>query len=625
MCGIVGALARPGRFTQSSIERAAASLAHRGPDDMGIARISVADDWELWLGHRRLSILDLSPGGHQPMTRATRDGRKGVLIYNGELYNHRALREVLRPSFDFTSSSDTEVLLAGLLLEGPKFFARTNAMLAAAFYDESARTLTLARDRLGKKPLFVYEGQDLWLFASELKAFAALDVPLTEDPRAWAYYHWLGHVPGERSIYRECRKLPAASSLEIRIGERAGPPILYWDPLAACASRFDGSYEDAQVELAGLLDDATRLRLDADVPVGVFLSAGIDSSLVASSVARHGSRCTAFIVKAADPELDESERAARTASQLGLPYEVLDLSLDAYHRQIEKVPLHYDEPCATRSQIAVMAISEAARKHVTVVLTGDGGDEVFCGYPWLGYPDRLFRYRAPLDLFPALRRAAKRALPTKAGERALRAAVKLLGYNEENLAVKKRIAQALLDAESPAELYDFFQELEPRALLRGRDAALLGPAGILARAKESYPGYAWDAAHARSVPELLAALELVTAMRDGILVKVDRGTMAYSLEARSPILDYRVVELGFLLPLEHKIEGGVYKRILRDLCAARVDRALAERRKSGWGIPLPPGLPPGSSIDVSWNRAVEQGWRARWRASESAAAQAAMD
>jgi asparagine synthase (glutamine-hydrolysing) len=615
MCGIFGVVARPGRFDKMDVLRAVRALDHRGPDDHGVERVFASDAWEVWLGHTRLSILDLSPGGHQPMR-----GFGGAIVFNGEIYDHRARREALRADgVAFRSRTDTEVLLAGLMREGPGYVSRCNGMLALGAWRDADRTLVLARDRLGKKPLYVYETGEVLAFASELKAFHALGVQLTEDAEAWAYFRWLRHVPAERSIYRECRKLPAASHATVSLPVSGSLPrvrgTLYWDPLRACGERFEGHYHDAVDQLLALVDDATALRLDADVPVGVFLSGGIDSSLVAASVARtHAGAISAYIIKADDPALDESEIAMRTAAHLGLESRVIHLRRSDYDRQIAIIPFAYDEPCAPLSQIPTMAIAEAARRHVAVVLTGDGGDEVFVGYPWLGFPERLFRYRGFLDGLPGARRAAARALPTRAGRAALRTATRVFGVSSADMMGKERLAAAILEATSPAELYDFFQELQPRRALSAGDARALGRGGMLDRAMEAYPAYSWDAAEARSLPELLAALELVTSMRDEILVKVDRGTMAYSLEARSPLLDYRIVEFGLRLPLEYKAHGGVYKRILRDACARRLDPALARRKKSGFGIPPPDGLPPGPSDAARWARAVEVAWRERWPA-----------
>ncbi|MFO0678071.1 MAG: asparagine synthase (glutamine-hydrolyzing) [Polyangiaceae bacterium] len=619
MCGIVGAIARRGRLSTESIRAALVALNHRGPDDSGAELVDSVGDWDVLLGHARLSIVDLSPAGHQPMTGAMRrngEGVRGSIVFNGEVYNFRTLRERLATR-EFASTGDTEVLLKGLLESGPsRFLPEANAMLALAFWDHAERRLTLARDRMGKKPLYLYRGDGVVAFASELKAFHAMGLPLTVDPEALAYYHWLRHVPFERSIFRECTKVPAASFLPIDLGPD-GPAVrpseLFWDPLAACATRYSRDFDAALDEFSELLDDATRIRLEADVPVGVFLSAGVDSSLVAASASRvHGSPPTAFTVRAADPRLDESTVARETARRLGMPSEVLSLGFEDYHRQIEKVPFHYDEPCAPLSQLPTMAIAEAARKHVTVVLTGDGGDELFLGYPWLAYPSRLHRVRRAIDPVPGARRLASAFLRSSAGEKGLHLVARLARLNTSNLAVKRELAASVFEATRPEFLYDHFQQNFPIALLDAADRAQLGPRPFLERAKEAYPGYSWEAAESRPLPELLAALEFVTTMRDEILVKVDRGTMAYSLEARSPLLDHRIVEFAFALPLAFKLRGRETKRILREACARALGPELAKRKKSGFGVPHPPSMPPGPTPDVRWARAVEASWRERW-------------
>lgn len=616
MCGLIAVIARPGRFQRQELASALNTLHHRGPDRVGLERVSATEHWEVWLGHKRLAILDLSSDGDQPMTRSDRAGRSGSIVFNGEFYNHAARRAELEEGFAFGSRSDTEVLLAGLLAEGGKFLASTNAMLATVLYDHNRRRLVLGRDRLGKKPLYVYRGPDLLVFASELKAIVALGLPLNESPLAWAHYHWLRHVPAPLTIYEQCEKFPAASYAELSLDQPELPsldPHLYWDPLAACGQTFAGSYEEAIERFFELLDDATRLRLEADVPVGVFLSSGIDSSLVAASVARQSQSTTAYIVKAASSQHDESEVAQRTAERLGLRPYVLELGSDAYERQIKLVPTAYDEPCAPLSQIATLAIAEAAAQHVKVVLTGDGGDEVFVGYPWFGYPEKLFAMRQRLEYVPGLRRLAAVVAPSRLGRLSLLAATVALGRNLKSLSGKQWVAAQTLKASEPAQIYDCFQELRPYRDLSRTDKLLLGSATLLQRAQRAHPDYSWEAAQRRPVTELVAALELVTLMRDEILAKVDRATMAYSLEARSPLLDYRMVEFGLSLPLPYKARGSEYKRLLRDACARRVGEDVARLKKRGFGIPLPSGLPEGETEAVRWAQAVEQDWNRTWR------------
>jgi asparagine synthase (glutamine-hydrolysing) len=609
MCGIVGLVARPGRFAAADLERAVRSLSHRGPDDHGVERIDAGPHWELWLGHARLSILDLTSAGHQPMRRD-----EGAVVFNGEIYNHRSLRSELEASWQFRSRTDTEVLLAGVLEHGAGFLARTNSQLAAAVWDARERTLLLARDRLGKKPLYVLCGHDVIAFASELKGLAALGLPLAIDDEAVAYYRWLGYVPAEHCIWRGVRKLPAATFARIDLRQPPLPAIRpepYWDPLVGAATGFAGSYGDAIDATLALLDDATKLRLDADVPVGVFLSSGIDSGLVASAVARHHGRAvTAFVVRSGDPSRDESVHAASVARRLGLDVEVLEPSPQAYARQLALVPWHYDEPHAAASQLAVMGNSEQARRSVTVVLTGDGGDEVFLGYPWAARPAQVHRAMRVLRA-AGLDHTIVRGLRTPLGRAAFEGGLRALRLGTTTLDNKIDLLDAARTREAAA-LYEYFTAATPRSHLSPSDRALLGDDDLLTRAKRWYPHYSWDAAGARSVEELLGALDLVTYLRDDVLQKVDRGTMAYSIEARSPLLDYRLVELGLSLPRAHKIRRGTHKRVLRDAYVRRLGRDLAWAPKRGFHVAEPPELPSAPTREMRWVRGVERLWRDRW-------------
>lgn len=618
MCGIVGAVVRPGALASVDLERAVATLSHRGPDASGVLRAGGTDHWEVWLGHARLAIVDLSPGGAQPMTHRS-PGAAGAITFNGEVYDHAKLREHLAPDVPFASRSDTEVLLAGLLREGPRFLTRANAMLALGLWDERRRRLVLARDRLGKKPLYVYRDEDRLLFASEIKAIAALGAPLDLDSEALALFRWLGYVPDQRAIWRRFTKLPAATFATLDLGGPTLPPLApetYWDPLAAMGRTRTGSVQDSVEAVLALLDDATRIRLDADVPVGVFLSGGIDSSLVASSVARAASRpTTAFTVQAADPALDESAVARDTAARLGLAFEALPLPTDAYERQASKLAWHYDEPMADLSQIALMANAEAARARVTVVLTGDGGDESFLGYPRVAFPDRLWRLRRRLERVPGAGSLARSALRTRLGMRAFRASLRAAGLNDTNADEKRQILDATLRAAQPADLFERFECARQREALARSDQERL-PRTLLAFARAAHPGYAWDAAEGRSLPELLGALDLVLYLRGDILVKTDRATMAYSLEARCPWLDYRLVELGLSLPLEHKVHAGVHKRVLRLACEQRVGAEVATRRKQGFGIPTE-ARGDGSTDVAWWAGEVESRFAARWPAARA--------
>ncbi len=612
MCGIVALVARPGRFVEADVARAVASIHHRGPDGSGVARVHRNEHWEVFFGHARLSILDLSDAGRQPMVREDR----GAIVFNGEIYDHASLRSALVPAdWELRSRTDTEVLFASML-ESPEAALRAaNGMLAVALFDERAERLVLARDRLGKKPLFVYQTEDVLAVASELKCFEALGLKLTLDETGLAHFRWLSYVPGPRSIWRECRKFEPATwaSVDLRrptLGDIE--PRSFWDPLGGFTRRFSGSYADAMDQVSSLIDDATRIRLEADVPVGVFLSGGIDSSLIAASVAKqHDKHVRAFVVKAADPRLDESERALATARHLGLDVQVLPLDPARYGPLIDLVPFHFDEPHAASSQIAVMAMSEAAKRHVTVVLTGDGGDELFLGYPWIAHPRTLRVPRGLLARLPGSR-VLLRGLRTPGALPAVARLVAALGLEPRSTAKKLRILEDALDLPRSRDVYELFMATRLRSMLSPSDRALLDPRPFFDTVRGAYPGYAWEAAIGRDMFSALSALDTVTYLRDDVLQKVDRGTMAFGLEARSPLLDYRIVELAQSLPTSFKAQRGTFKRILRDLAARVVDPALARRPKSGFGIAEPAGMPAGETPLERWNTLIEARWAARW-------------
>ena len=606
MCGIFGIVSEPGRFERDDVARALDTLTHRGPDDSDLKAYRVGDA-EVWLGHRRLSIIGLGQDGRQPMER-----HETALVFNGEVYNHRALRASLRELHDFTTATDTEVLQVGMATRGLQFVSQANAMLAMAFLEPRKRRLTLARDRVGKKPLYVYRSADVTAFASELKAFVELGLPLTLDQQAWAYFRYTGYFPATMTAYRECEKLRAGTFEVIDLDDPYAPGDVtqYWDPLAGYGERFSGSYDDALDAVLALLDDATALRLDADVPVGAFLSGGVDSSLVVASIrSQHDGAVRAFTVGSDDPEFDESDTAIETARLLDFPIDVLHITARDYERQIAKIPWHYDEPLSDSSQIPTLAVAEQARKHVTVVLTGDGGDELFAGYPWFGYPQKLWAWRERFAPTALLRRTVGRAIGTRAGAKAMRAAVSAMGFNPDNLETKRLIVRLALASDDPAQLYDPFKAMWQREHLSAYDQEVLGDASLATMARRWYPSYSWSAVQERPLMEQLAALDQVTFMRDDVLVKVDRATMAYGLEARSPLLDHRIVEFACSLPLQFKAHDGVFKRILRDAVERRVGGDLSRLRKRGFGVPLPPNLPDAPTTTAQWSKFVEQQWR----------------
>lgn len=612
MCGLLGVISRPGRFTSSSFRQALNTLSHRGPDSEGISQTRINDSWEAWQGHRRLSILDLSSLGAQPMTRRFY-GSQATLIYNGEIYNYADLKKDMTNDVHFLSKSDTEVLLAGMLRDGPKFLGKANGMFSLALLDEGRQQLTLARDRLGKKPLYVYRTEDVLAFSSELKAFRSLGLPLSINERAMSYYRWLGYIPFGMTIYSECEKFPASSYQLIDFSShthKQNDITQYWDPLSGYANEYKYSYSTAIEQFLELLDDAVRIRLEADVPIGAFLSGGVDSSLVVSSLSKIApSRAKAFTVKFSEPEYDESDTAITTARYLKTDLELLNLTSVDFERQVAKLAYHYDEPFSDSSQIPTMAISEAARRHATVVLTGDGGDEIFLGYPRLRYPEKLSSINRLIASVPFGTHMARTLINTTTGQRLARTALSTLGMSSSNLDSKLHRLKGALDARDPLEIYDYVVCTQYRKLLESSDQRLISPESLFSQAQSVYPNYGWEALKNRSTQENLAALDLVTYMRDDVLVKVDRATMAYSLEARCPLLDYRIVEFGLSLPFEYKFSQGTHKRILRDALSQRMPTGIAKLVKKGFTAPLQSRLKSASNPAIAWNQMIELQWR----------------
>lgn len=617
MCGFIIAIGRPGVHGPDQVEHALSQLAHRGPDASGLTLERIGD-WEIWLGHQRLAVQDLDARADQPMRI-----EECSIVYNGEIYNSGELRGALQ-RHDWFSSSDTEVLLATLRERGPSSLRDVNGMFAFGFLDRRTERLTLARDRLGQKPLYVYQDEERFIAASELKAIYSLvrasRSKLSRDEQALAHYHWLGYLPFDYTPFREIRRFRAASWASYRLepgGIELDESACFWDPFSQIDRSAFRTLAEAREACGALLDEATAIRTVSDRPLGVFLSGGVDSSLVASSLARAQKDVTAVSVRS--PGFDESEEAERTAKLLGLPFLRIELSQNRFDAQRTRLGDVFDEPLADQSAIPLMALCEEAVNEVTVALTGDGGDEPFVGYPWHGFPEQLWqgaggRALRNLPGRGGLRSVASAFIRSNAGEQALRLLERAAGRNPETAGAKAFIVEELLKAESPEQLYDVLHSAQPPSSLPQSDAALLRRP-LLQAAKEFYPEYSWEALDGRPLSERLAALDLVTYLRDGVLVKADRSSMAYSMELRSPFLDHRLVELGLSLPLEYKTEGASHKRILRELLRTRLGAEVADRPKSGFGVTLPEDLPDAPTERGRWVKQCERVWEQRWGAS----------
>jgi asparagine synthase (glutamine-hydrolysing) len=556
MCGIAGDVALFGVPDAEGVRRAARALAHRGPDAEGFFVEGPAA-----LGHRRLSILDLATGD-QPMTR------EGVtLIFNGEAYDFPGLRnELCGKGHAFTTRSDTEVVLRAYLEWGEHFAERVHGMFALALWDARARKLLLARDRLGKKPLYYSLQNGRCVFASELKALAAHGgVPRRLDPEALVQYLAAEAVPAPKSIYQDICKLPAAH-LGV-LDERGFRLRRYWELPAPSAV----APPDAERELLELLEAAVAKRLVADVPVGVFLSGGIDSTCVAAMAARHKQPLRTFSIGFTEESFDETPWASLAAKRLGTEHASEKFSGAQCLELLPAAVSQLDEPFADPSFLPTLLLSRFTRRHVTVALSGDGGDELFAGYdPFLAHRPAELLARVPRPL---------RSL--------LGAAVQALPSSPLNMSAGFRLKQLLRGLDAPPSLRhaSWIGSLLPAeiaALLQPELRALATPAIAFRAVLEDA---ARSGAEPGSVDEALR-FYLTRYLADDILVKTDRASMAESLEVRSPFLDTRVVEFAARLPWRLKLNWTRTKLVLRRGLRGLVPAEILRRPKKGFGIPV---------------------------------------
>ncbi len=532
-------------------------MAHRGPDDSGT---SLTPDGRVGFAHRRLSVIDLSVAASQPM--ATADGGHAI-CFNGEVYNFRELREELRDrGCRFRSDSDTEVVLYACRQWGVREAAsRFIGMFAFAFWDEASKTLSLVRDRLGIKPLYLARLPGLILFASELKPLLSCPGFSREvDRRALQYYLEFQYVPAPHAIYRDTRKVMPGQIIEIGLDGKENP-YTYWD-IAHCWNSTEESRrrseEEWVEEFTALLRSSIRYRLISDVPLGAFLSGGIDSSLTVALMQRESTLpVNTFSIGFQQRGYDESRFAREVAGHLGTVHrEKVCTAADALEL-VRKIPDAYDEPFADSSAIPTMLLSEFTRRHVTVSLSGDGGDELFCGYPRY---DWIRRGTSVRTLLGPLRRPLCLLLGRIPVHKIQRAAESLLQddtaqlyFHTVGIFERRRLAEVLPEVVDDAGLTYFKVFSDPR----------------------------WG-----RIVERAMLTDIKTYLVDDILTKVDRASMAYSLEARVPLLDHRVVEFAARLPLEWKLRGGTKKYLMRKVLHTLVPAGLVERPKMGFGIPV---------------------------------------
>ena len=577
MCGITGLFAPGGRRgLESELDAMTDTLSHRGPDGRGTW---VDDRCGIGLGHRRLAVVGLGETGAQPMR--SRSGR-WVLTYNGEVYDAPAVgRRLEARGHTFRGTSDTEVLVEALDAWGPQgALDAIDGMFAFAAWDRAERRLVLARDCLGEKPLAYAPTGGGLAFASELRALRTLpDVDLDVDPDVVALFLRYKYVPAPWTIHRGVRKLPPATWLEVGPDGGIGDPQRYWsldDAVEAGPTSPPAADADALDALDAVLGRSVAARLRSDVPLGAFLSGGIDSSLVATLAAEQMDRpLQTFTIGSPDRDHDESSHARDVAERLGADHTELVVEPEDALAEVPHLAEVWDEPYADSSQLPMLLVSRLARRSVTVALSGDGGDELFGGYNrhlWLP------RTWAKAGRVPApLRRAVGTALCRPSPWAWDRAASVLPERRRPRLlGLKAHKVGAMLAATDEAEAYGVLVShwQDPGAVVLGAHEPT-----TLTHRRADWP-------RADGLAAQLMAVDAQTYLPDDVLVKVDRASMSVALEARVPMLGRAVVEHAAGLPMEMKIREGVGKWALRELLARRHPRALFERPKSGFGIPI---------------------------------------
>ena len=586
MCGITGFVNRSGTYSQNELTNIVAHMAdrliHRGPDDSGTW---VDENSGVALGFRRLSIVDLLPTGHQPMLSA--DGRF-VIVYNGEIYNFLELKtELSGMGVSFKGTSDTEVMLASIcqwgLAEAVKKF---NGMFAFAVWDRQEKCLSLVRDRIGIKPLYYGWMGTTFLFGSELKALAAhpnFRAIINRD--AVASFLRFGYIPTPLSIYKDIHKLEPGTIMNIAISDAPGAnrKLRYYSTRgaveASLQSPFQGDEQEAAAELDFLIRRSVRERMIADVPLGAFLSGGVDSSTIVALMQTQSTQpVKTFTIGFREKDFNEAEYANAVACHLKTDHTELYVDADKAMDVIPRLPTLYDEPFADSSQIPTFLVAELTRRSVTVSLSGDGGDELFAGYNRYFWARKIWGSISWLSV-----RNRQRASQFVQGLLQQDWLVNSIGqvlparFRQPNLSDKiKKIAE-IITIENRQQLYRSLVShwKDPQSLVLSG----IEPETILTDQSQWPSGMDFT--------KLMMYLDLVTYLPDDILVKLDRASMGVSLEARVPFLDdQRIIEFAWRLPLSMKIRGNQGKQILRRVLYQYVPKNLIERPKMGFGLPI---------------------------------------
>ena len=560
MCGIAGLCNFKGNI-EKNIEKMNQRMFHRGPDGGGCF---VETDGSVALGHRRLSIVDLSPAGAQPME--SHSGRY-VIAFNGEIYNHRKLRQKLidEGKVDkFRGTSDTEVLLELFENYGVKAgISLCKGMFAIALYDRQEKQLYLLRDRVGEKPLYYGWVRDEFVFSSDLGSISVLDGFENEiNKEVLPIYFIHGYIPAPYSVYENIYKLEPGTILTLKAPYKEYSIESYWSMKEVAkkgeANPFRGSEEEAASELERLLKEAIADQMVADVPVGAFLSSGIDSTtVVALMQSLSNQQVRSFTIGVEDPKMNEAAVAKQIAGHLGTKHTELYISEKDAREVIPNLSYIFGEPFADASQIPTYLVSKMTKEHVTVSLSGDGGDELFCGYTSYNSIDRIWGKMKSIP-YPMRKLASS-----------------LILHAPLNLGKAYKTKASLLGAKGAAQLYEISNEEEPLA-----KEVCLNKKMLPFKYTQYEEGYLEETRHN------IMLMDLTMYHPDDILVKVDRAGMAVSLESRIPMLDKDVVEFAWTLPISYKYQDGITKKVLRNVLYKYVPKELMDLPKRGFSIPI---------------------------------------
>jgi asparagine synthase (glutamine-hydrolysing) len=554
MCGITGYFSPSGKFNGAHLETANNSLSHRGPDAGGLFT-----EGFVGLGHRRLSILDLSETANQPMVSAN---NRFVMVYNGEVYNFKEIQQEIlkyRPDVKFKTSSDTEIILEAFSLWRENIVNMLNGMFAIAIYDKDNGSLHLFRDRLGIKPIYFYWDDKDFFFASELKALKAIRsaIQLELNEKAIPYFFHLGFIPEPHCIYKNVYKFPTGSYL--KLNKHGFELISYWDPASKITKEILNDEGKAKQQLKDLVISSVKYRMISDVPFGTFLSGGIDSSLV-TAVAQSISNepVKTFSIGLNEKDHNESQFAEQVAKYLKTDHHTFNVSQQDALDLVADLDSIYDEPYADTSAIPTLMVSKLARKHVTMTLSGDGGDELF-----MGYGAHIWAQRLSNPFISGLRAPINMALGM-GNNRAKRVANLFKSYSNTNF-----------ESNIFSQEQNLFYEKELPLLI-----------GNMASEKIKYFPELKDLKRKLSPTETQALFDFTVYLKDDLLVKVDRATMHHSLETRVPLLDYRIVEFAFNLNEKLKLKGNVSKYLLKEVLYDFVPREYFDRPKKGFSVPM---------------------------------------